>query len=162
MPLIQPYRFPGPIALVSLLTVVLWGCGVSSGTQQTHSPFQTLTQSLPDLMQPRSVQSIQQVTAQDSNQGSNQPQRLAGVVNQHIPLVERWLYQIQDESGSLWVLTQLPPPPVGSQVTLEATIGYEPIMLGEADIGEHYAVEIKRLEVGDQEPIPEATAPEPQ
>lgn len=71
---------------------------------------------------------------------------LQGEVRQQIPLLNQSLYQLQDSSGSIWVLTAGPPPAVGEQVLIQAQIHYEQILLQGQDIGEHYAEELERLE----------------
>lgn len=68
-------------------------------------------------------------------------------MQQHVPLLDQWLYQLQDSSGHIWVLTSSPPPALGSTVSIQAVIHYEPILLGGEDIGEHYAEEQERVNV---------------
>jgi len=70
--------------------------------------------------------------------------QLSGQVDQHLPLVGQNLYQLTDDSGSVWVLTPDPLPPVGESLTIQATIRYEVIMLQGQDIGEYYAEELSR------------------
>jgi hypothetical protein len=70
---------------------------------------------------------------------------LAGTVEGHLPLVSQSLYELVDESGSIWVLGAGSPPPVGSTLTVRATIHYEQILLRGQDIGEYYAEELERL-----------------
>ncbi|MEA5450698.1 hypothetical protein VB780_19115 [Leptolyngbya sp. CCNP1308] len=70
---------------------------------------------------------------------------LAGTVGRHLPLVGQGLYELVDDSGSIWVLSATPPPTVGEPVTLRATIRYEQILLRGQDIGEYYAEELERL-----------------
>lgn len=143
-------------ALMALIGVSVWGCGASG--PQAQAPVQGISQSLsaPDWLS--SVKTIQQVTSQDSR-GTT---RVAGVVKQQVPLVEQWLYQIEDESGSLWVLTPSPPPSVGSQVALEAQIHYESVLVEGADVGEHYAIEVERLTAVEAGPasVPNSPAPD--
>ncbi|WOD39515.1 hypothetical protein [Nodosilinea sp. E11] len=70
---------------------------------------------------------------------------LTGTVERQIPLVGQGLYELVDESGSIWVLSATPPPALGSQTTLRATIQYEQILLQGQDIGAYYAEELERL-----------------
>jgi len=69
---------------------------------------------------------------------------LSGQVDQHLPLVGQNLYQLTDDSGSVWVLTPNPLPPVGESLKIEATVRYEVIMLQGQDIGEYYVEELSR------------------
>ncbi|HSM81231.1 MAG TPA: hypothetical protein VLS96_06075 [Nodosilinea sp.] len=70
---------------------------------------------------------------------------LAGTVERQLPLVGQGLYKLVDDSGAVWVLSPAPAPPVGSPVTLRATIQYEQILLRGQDIGGYYAEELERL-----------------
>ncbi|MFQ4139708.1 hypothetical protein PGN35_025690 [Nodosilinea sp. PGN35] len=70
---------------------------------------------------------------------------LAGTVGRHLPLVGQGLYELSDDSGSIWVLSAAAPPPTGAPLTLRAVIQYEQILLSGQDIGEYYAEELERL-----------------
>lgn len=70
---------------------------------------------------------------------------LAGTVGRQLPLVGQGLYELTDDSGSIWVLSAAAPPPQGDSITLQATIRYEQILLRGQDIGEYYAEELERL-----------------
>lgn len=132
-------QFIRNLGLSSAVFLALAGC--SELSLQNRSPIQGLISSFPDPDWLHQVKSIQQVTAQSSGE----PAQVGGVVQKQIPLLEQWLYQIEDASGNLWILTETPPPAVGTQITLKAEIQYEPILMGGVDIGEHYGLEIERL-----------------
>lgn len=70
---------------------------------------------------------------------------IEGTVGQHIPLVNRWLYELQDDSGSIWVLTQESPPTTGDQAKIQAVVHYQSVLVSGQDIGEYYAEEQSRL-----------------
>lgn len=70
---------------------------------------------------------------------------LAGTAGRQLPLVGQGLYELTDDSGSIWVLSAAAPPPQGEPVTLRAAIRYEQILLRGQDIGEYYAEELERL-----------------
>ena len=70
---------------------------------------------------------------------------LAGRVERHLPLVGQGLYELVDDSGAIWVISAGMPPPVGTVLTVRATILYEQILLRGQDIGDHYAEELERL-----------------
>ncbi|MGB3296641.1 MAG: hypothetical protein WBA76_00120 [Phormidesmis sp.] len=64
---------------------------------------------------------------------------IAGTVMQQAPLLaEAWLYKVSDDSGSVWVVSDRPSPAVGETVTLEGTVRYEDIVVGEINAGEVY------------------------
>lgn len=71
---------------------------------------------------------------------------LGGRVERSLPLLDQYLYQITDASGSIWVLTPNTPPALGTQVTLRATVHYESILVQGQDVGDYYAEELERLQ----------------
>ena len=71
----------------------------------------------------------------------NETITVSGKIAQKSPVLEGWLYQVQDETGSLWVLTDRDAPEVGESVTVEGAIRYEPIVVGEIDASEFYLEE---------------------
>ncbi len=70
---------------------------------------------------------------------------LAGTVERHLPLLDQGLYELVDESGAIWVLSAVSPPPMGTALTVRATLQYEQILLRGQDIGEYYAEELERI-----------------
>ena len=66
---------------------------------------------------------------------------IAGSVSQRSPLLEGWLYQVQDESGSLWVVTRTSEPEVGQPAIVEGTVQYEAIVVEGIDSSEIYLEE---------------------
>jgi uncharacterized protein YdeI (BOF family) len=74
---------------------------------------------------------------------------LAGQVMQHLPLIEQTLYQLEDDTGAIWVLSAQSPPPVGTPLTIRAVVRYKSILMAGQDIGEHYAEELERYPQDD-------------
>lgn len=70
---------------------------------------------------------------------------IEGTVGQHIPLVNRWLYELKDDSGSIWVLTQESPPTAGGKAKIQALVHYQSVLVAGQDMGEYYAEEQSRL-----------------
>ncbi len=66
---------------------------------------------------------------------------ISGTVSQRVPLLEGWLYQVSDDSGSLWVLSDRTSPEVGETATVEGVVRFEEIVVGEIDAGEVYLQE---------------------
>lgn len=67
---------------------------------------------------------------------------IAGTVAQRAPLLNQGeLYQVSDDSGSMWVLSDRPSPQVGETVTVEGVVRYEAIVTGEIDASEIYLQE---------------------
>lgn len=71
---------------------------------------------------------------------------LRGRVTNIAPFLEGGAYQIQDETGSIWVITSETLPPKGNEVILEGQLQFESIPLAGQDMGELYVREIKKLD----------------
>lgn len=61
-----------------------------------------------------------------------------GTVGDRVPLIEAQVYELQDATGSIWVLTPAPVPEPGTPVRIEATVRYQEIQLLGQDQGEVY------------------------
>ena len=66
---------------------------------------------------------------------------VAGEVAQKAATLNGWIYQLQDETGNLWVLTERDAPEVGEVVTVEGSVRYEPIVVDSVDASEFYIEE---------------------
>lgn len=143
---IKPFMKRFPRRWFGALLLVVFDCllGACSASQEASSPIRGVFSSLPKMEVLRGTQPIELLTNTPAETGVN---NIKGTVVQHVPLVEQWLYQIDDASGSLWVLTSVDPPAVGSQVLIKAQVQYERILLSGSDIGEHYAQELERVSV---------------
>ena len=69
---------------------------------------------------------------------------LNGQVEQRLPLIEQGLYQLSDDTGSIWVVSPTSPPAVGETLKIRAIVRYEPIPMAGQDIGEYYLEELAR------------------
>lgn len=128
--------------LLSLLLLGLLSC--SSTPKSTAGPsLVSLISDIPGMGWLRQVTPVSDISAEMA--GSEQTW-LQGEVRQQIPLLNQSLYQLQDSSGSIWVLTAGPPPAVGDTALIRVQIRYEQILLQGQDIGELYAEELERLE----------------
>lgn len=96
---------------------------------------------IPALSLPRAAVAIESL---------RQPQRverslpLAGVVTQRIAILNGWLYQLDDGTGQVWVVSQEPAPAVGDQVDVDGVLRYEAIVINGADLGDYYLEETQR------------------
>lgn len=66
---------------------------------------------------------------------------VSGNVAQRVAVLDGWLYQVQDETGSVWVVTDRSEPTVGDVATVEGTVRYESIVVEGIDAGEVYLEE---------------------
>lgn len=80
-------------------------------------------------------------------QGSKSTVYLQGKVVHLVPLLKQKVYQLQDSTGTIWVLTALNTVELGEQILIKGELRYQSIPLGGKDFGEVYieAQEIERI-----------------
>ncbi|MFY7802593.1 MAG: hypothetical protein ACOVQ7_04120 [Limnoraphis robusta] len=79
---------------------------------------------------------------------------IKGTVESHAPFVGAAAYQLQDNTGEVWVFTTERLPELGQEILVRGKVSYESITLKELpeqDIGGVYLKELERI----QEPSPE-------
>ena len=64
-----------------------------------------------------------------------------GKVERKVPLLEKQMYQIEDSTGKIWVLTNQKNWKVGDKVVVKALPQYKNIPISGADLGEVYLEE---------------------
>lgn len=85
------------------------------------------------------------VTIQDlSPQQQNDTLQIEGTVGQQAPLLAGSMYQLQDDSGTIWVLSDDAPPAASSSVRVVGTLQVEPIRVEGIDISDFYVQERDR------------------
>lgn len=73
---------------------------------------------------------------------------LRGKVENRAPFVGNAAYQLQDTTGSIWILTKQALPQLGDEILLKGKVRYQSIKLKELagrDLGEVYVEEIEQL-----------------
>jgi hypothetical protein len=83
---------------------------------------------------------------------------LQGKVTDHAPFLGKGAYQLTDETGHVWVLTDDPLPPTGTEMTIRGTVNYQSIPVGNQEVGEFYLVEVEKLS-GIPENLPQDIQP---
>lgn len=78
----------------------------------------------------------------------NQSIQVQGTVQQLVPLLNKWLYEISDDTGTIWVITPETPPVLGQSVVVEGNVQYEQILIGGIDQGDYYLLESRRQPLG--------------
>ncbi|MEL6881144.1 MAG: hypothetical protein AAFY33_11900 [Cyanobacteria bacterium J06643_4] len=139
------HRTLGPFAgCFVLLVALLTGCtSVPESAQDSQQAEGALpTVRMPAIFSNRSVEPIETLMAERAADTVV----VTGVVTQRAALLEGWLYQVQDSTGSLWILSDRTQsaavgPTVGAQVKVEGILRYEPIVVGEIDAGDVYLEE---------------------
>jgi uncharacterized protein YdeI (BOF family) len=66
---------------------------------------------------------------------------IQGKVNSSVPLVKQQVYQINDSTGKIWVLTKQTGWKEGQQVVVKGKVNYKSIPLGGKEFGEIYLEE---------------------
>ncbi len=66
---------------------------------------------------------------------------LQGKVINVVPLIQQQVYQLQDSTGTIWVLTDRSNLRVKDQVSVEGKTRYQSISIGGKDVGEVYVEE---------------------
>ena len=85
------------------------------------------------------VTSITALKPQKSN--NNTPVYVQGKVERKVPLLEQQMYQLDDSTGKVWVLTNQKGWKVGDKVVVKALPQYESIPVAGAEMGELYLEE---------------------
>jgi hypothetical protein len=71
---------------------------------------------------------------------------LQGKVSHQAPFLGSGAYQIQDNTGKIWVITYQQLPQLGKEVLIEGQIEYESIPIDGQEMGELYILEVKQLD----------------
>ena len=71
---------------------------------------------------------------------------LTGKVIHQAPLLDRTAYQLQDKTGSIWVVTSQTPPPLEAIISIEGKIQYQSLPVDGTELGEFYVIELQQLE----------------
>lgn len=88
----------------------------------------------------RSVRSLQQTNPRRTQFSV----RLQGQIGETIPLVNAYLYELRDSTGSIWVMSSTPPPPQGVSIRLTGRAHFTSIPVGSEETGEFYVEERHR------------------
>ena len=141
-------RLIGPLfsALIGLGLLGLQGCGMGSVRPlsemnvPTHDGLTGEVTPVADIVAPSGTPS----TSTDVTEA--EPVYVQGQVVAVVPLVESSLYQVQDETGLIWVLTTAIAPELGDRVKVKGTVAFESVPIAGEELGEHYIAELAREE----------------
>ncbi|PSB05801.1 hypothetical protein C7B76_30760 [filamentous cyanobacterium CCP2] len=80
--------------------------------------------------------------------------QLRGTVVDRAPMIEAVMYQLQDETGEIWVLSAEPGVERGDRLLVRGTVRFESILIEELELGEAYIEETEREveQADDSEP----------
>ena len=68
-----------------------------------------------------------------------------GRVTKRSPFLGSAAYQVQDDTGSLWVFTSKSLPPQGDEVFIKGQVQHESLPLEQQELGGFYLVELQQL-----------------
>lgn len=71
---------------------------------------------------------------------------LRGTVSDRAPLLDAHLYELQDRTGKIWVLSRAAPLQPGSQVLIKGQVRYQEIEIAGQNLGDVYIEEEQRLD----------------
>lgn len=136
-----PLRFTPtlPLSIVLLFVTGLVGCGSITDSE----PWMNL-----NTVKIEQLQQRQKIGAKVY---------LRGKVERLAHLLGAGAYQLQDDTGSIWVFTTQPLPSVNQDLLIRGKVEYKSILLKDMkgkDIGEVYLKEIERESVGKGSPHP--------
>ncbi len=94
------------------------------------------------LMAQPAVMPISEISQQPS---SEQTVVLRGRVTQRVPLLETQVYELEDTSGKIWVLTREEMPQLDQELTIEGQLRFKSIPIEGQELGSVYVEEVKRL-----------------
>jgi hypothetical protein len=81
---------------------------------------------------------------------------IKGKVKAQAPFLGSGSYQLQDETGSVWIFTKGSLPPLGSEVMVKGQLQYQSIPVETQEVGEFYLVELEQIQpqTASQTPSP--------
>ncbi|MCA1994065.1 MAG: hypothetical protein LDL41_18770 [Coleofasciculus sp. S288] len=71
---------------------------------------------------------------------------LQGQVSDRAPFLAAGAYQLEDATGTIWIITNQAVPEVGDQILLKGQVQFQSIPLGGQELGEVYVQEQEQLE----------------
>ncbi len=133
-------------AFISLLVVASFGCSspITVNTDGTEEATATSTArpSKTAIAFPRlaKTQPIAQLLTADPTTVVDTSVYLSGTIVQQVPLVEGRLYELRDESGSIWVMAASESEALitGNNIQVQGIVAYETIAIAGQEQGELY------------------------
>ena len=80
--------------------------------------------------------------------------QIQGKVITTAPLIDRGAYQLSDQTGAIWVLTNQSLPNTGAEIIVRGQLQYQSIPVGREDLGEFYLVELNQSSAKDETTSP--------
>lgn len=71
--------------------------------------------------------------------------RVKGTVEKTVPLIRSSSYKIQDDTGSVWVVTSGSLPMLETEIRIEAKVQIQNIVIGDEELNKLYLIELQKL-----------------
>lgn len=84
---------------------------------------------------------IIQISEIKEDYDNSQKVQIEGKVIKIVPLVGSFAYQIEDNTGKIWVITQNQPPQLNQEIIVDGILQYQDITIGQEDFGDFYILE---------------------
>jgi hypothetical protein len=81
--------------------------------------------------------------------GKSRRVKISGTVTKVIPLVSSVAYQVKDDTGEIWVLSENEAPQVDQNIIINGTLKYQNINIGEEDFGSFYVLESTKQQINE-------------
>jgi hypothetical protein len=117
---------------IAILCVSLIGCTPLGWSQMESSGIQPVNMALSTV----TIATIKQTSANTSAQTKSV--QLKGRVSNHAPLLGKSAYELQDTTGSIWVIATEPIPTIGDEVVIQGRLLYQSIPLNGKEQGDSY------------------------
>jgi len=88
---------------------------------------------------------ITSIATLDQQKEANSLVYIQGTVRDRAPLIKQTAYQLQDQTGKVWVITTKLPPESGQTITIQAKIKSKSIVLQQQQSQELYLQEVRQL-----------------
>ncbi|MEL6578163.1 MAG: hypothetical protein AAFQ14_00315 [Cyanobacteria bacterium J06621_12] len=70
---------------------------------------------------------------------------LTGKVVHQAPFLDNAAYQLEDETGKIWVVTTQNPPRLNQKINIKGKIQYQSLPFAQQELGDFYVVELEQL-----------------
>lgn len=71
---------------------------------------------------------------------------LTGEVVHLAPLLDRTAYQLEDDTGTAWIITSTEPPERGQEIYIKGKVEHKSLPFERQELGSFYAIELERLD----------------
>jgi len=117
---------------IAILCVSLIGCASLSWSKTESNGVQPVNMALSTV----TIDDIKQTSANTLAQTKSV--QLRGRVSNHAPLLGKSAYELQDTTGSIWVIATEPIPSRGDEVIIQGKLLYQSIPLNGKEQGDFY------------------------